>query len=87
MIAMIPITGLRILYLLTLHIPQAGIRQQDLLMPPHHPVQATMGILITGLNILIITGMAIIDLDTPATMATGITDPGINRTGFQCYSK
>ncbi len=87
MIVMTPVTGLRILYLLTIHIPQAGIPQQDLLMLPHHPVQTTMDTLITGLNILIITGMDITGLDIPTTMATGITGPGINRLGFQCCSK
>jgi hypothetical protein len=31
--------------------------------------------------------MDITGLDIPATMATGITGPGINRLGFQCCSK
>lgn len=32
----------------------------------------------TGLNTLLITDMAIMDLDTLVTMGIGITDPGIN---------
>ena len=77
MTAMILIMGLLILHLLT-HIHLTDIRQQGLPIRTQLQVLVTLDTDTTGLNTLLITDMAIMDLDTLVTMGIGITDPGIN---------
>ena len=77
MTAMILIMGLLILRLLT-HIRLIDIRQQGLPIRTQLQVLVTMDTDTTGLNTLLITDMAIMDLDTLVTMGIDITDPGIN---------
>lgn len=82
MIVMIPITDLFIRHPLTPDTHRADIQQRGLRIPPHPRIPITMDIKTTDLNTRVIMDMAIMVIDTQATI--GITGPGI-KGHYYCH--